>query len=312
MKNIIAVFMLFFSTLVSATTLNKIVVFGDSLSDNGNMYEYMKHLLPVSPPYYEGRFTNGPVWVETIAHHYYPGDSMTHFQDYAFGGAGVMEDYDPNGSLFTFTRELDTYLLAHDDKADENGLYIVWIGSNNYLGVSDITKPEEMKEIVTEVMTGIRHDLKRLADKGAKHILVVNLPDLGKIPAARDLDATAILSSYANQHNHALEQDFSQLQRDYPDVQWIYFDVREALNDVMDYPEAYGFTNTDGTCYEAMIEKHSPNAVLKMVSTVEPHLSKDACTGYLFFDPVHPAAPAHRIMAEKTIKLLDDLNIKFQ
>ncbi|MDF1929887.1 hypothetical protein PGH45_07210 [Legionella pneumophila] len=37
------------SGVVSATPLNNIVVFGDSLSDNGNLYEYMKHQLPQSP-----------------------------------------------------------------------------------------------------------------------------------------------------------------------------------------------------------------------------------------------------------------------
>ena len=94
MKIILTGLMLFFSTWATATPLNKIVVFGDSLSDNGNLYEYMKHKLPISPPYFEGRFTNGPVWIENIATFYYPDDAEAHLLDYAFGGSGVSEPDD--------------------------------------------------------------------------------------------------------------------------------------------------------------------------------------------------------------------------
>lgn len=80
------------SGVVSATPLNNIVVFGDSLSDNGNLYEYMKHQLPQSPPYFEGRFSNGPVWIERLAASYFPNDPNSHLLDYAFGGAGVSVD----------------------------------------------------------------------------------------------------------------------------------------------------------------------------------------------------------------------------
>ena len=52
MKNIFFLVALFFSVQASAVPLNTIVVFGDSLSDNGNLYEYMKRELPLSPPYF--------------------------------------------------------------------------------------------------------------------------------------------------------------------------------------------------------------------------------------------------------------------
>ena len=94
MKIIFTAVILFFSMMASATPLNKIVVFGDSLSDNGNLYEYLKHQLPLSPPYFEGRFTNGPVWIEDLIESYYPTNSNDHLLDYAYGGAGVLEEED--------------------------------------------------------------------------------------------------------------------------------------------------------------------------------------------------------------------------
>jgi phospholipase/lecithinase/hemolysin len=52
-------------SVVHAGAITEIVVFGDSLSDTGNLFAYEKMmnlpLLPPSPPYYQGRFSNGRV-----------------------------------------------------------------------------------------------------------------------------------------------------------------------------------------------------------------------------------------------------------
>lgn len=310
MNVIFAVFALFFSIVASASPLNKIVVFGDSLSDNGNLYEFMKHELPMSPPYFKGRFTNGPVWIELLAQAYYPKDSQAHLLDYAFGGAGISEEVeeDEEDVLFTLRREIDSYLLSHQDKADANSLYVVWMGANNYLAV-----PDDEDGTVAAVNLGIQHDLERLAQKGATHILVVNVPDLGKTPAARDFDATDKLTAISEKHNALLKQNIDTMRLNYPNVEWFYFDVSEVVHDMLNYPERFGLHNTTDTCYEEMVAQPSDQAVLKMVSTVDNMRTEvDACTGYLFFDPVHPSAPAHRVMAERTKKMLDDAGIRFE
>jgi len=50
----------------SRPAFSRIVMFGDSLSDTGKMYSKMRGYLPSSPPYYQGRFSNGPVWLEQL------------------------------------------------------------------------------------------------------------------------------------------------------------------------------------------------------------------------------------------------------
>ncbi len=307
MKIIFIALAFFFSTLLSAAPLNKIVVFGDSLSDNGNLYEYLKHQLPVSPPYFKGRFTNGPVWVELLAKSYYPTHSKEHLLDYAFGGAGVLEGDDSDDGLFTLRREMDSYFLAHQDQADENSLFVVWIGSNNYLAV-----PEDVEQSLSDVSIGIQHGLQRLIDKGAKHIMVVNVPDLGRTPAARDFDAVDVLTYLSQQHNDALEKTVLSLQSRYPDTQWVYFDINVLLDEMMTYPERYGFTNVTDTCYEEAVRNPSSKSILNMVASVKPQAKNGACDGYLFFDPVHPSAPAHVIMAARTRQLFDEKGIEFQ
>src|SRR5437660_8377950 len=49
---------------VCADPITQMVVFGDSLSDVGNVYAATG-----SPPapYYPGRYSNGPIWVERLA-----------------------------------------------------------------------------------------------------------------------------------------------------------------------------------------------------------------------------------------------------
>ena len=310
MKIMLTGFILFFSAWATAMPLNKIVVFGDSLSDNGNLYEYMKHQLPISPPYFQGRFTNGPVWIEHIAKFYYPDDAAAHLLDYAFGGSGVSEADDEGDedeeALFTLRREIDSYLLAHHDRADEQSLFAVWMGSNNYVSL-----PDDPDQAVIVANQGILHELERLAEKGAKHIMVVTLPDLGQTPAAVDFDSIDVLTSLTHRHNALLEHNVLALKEKYPAVQWLFFDVNVMFMNAIHSPADYGFTNVTDTCYEAAMGTPSSLSIVKMASMVTRKVSQDACEGYLFFDPIHPTVRAHQFMAEEGIKILQEAGIEF-
>ena len=167
---------------------------------------------------------------------------------------------------------------------------------------------------MSDVSLGIKHALQRLVNKGAKHIMVVNVPNLGSIPAARDFDAVGVLTYLAKQHNLILKKNVLSLQSQYPSIQWIYFDVNLVLDDMMVNPGNYGFTNVTGTCYEEVMNNQlsKKRSVLKMVASVKPSLKPDACDGYLFFDPVHPSASVHQLMAERTKMLFDEVGIDFQ
>ncbi|MFA5961011.1 MAG: SGNH/GDSL hydrolase family protein [Tatlockia sp.] len=304
MKALSIVFALLFSSLSLANPLKDIVVFGDSLSDNGNIYEFMGHRLPQSPPYYSGRFSNGLLWVEHLAQSYYPDNASAHLFDYAFGGAGVSFDIGDE-DLFSLRREMDVYLSSHEGKADENSLFVVWIGANNYLGL-----PEEVEDTLTQVNAGIARDLRYLVAAGARHILVVNLPDLGTTPAAVELGSKETLSYFSKRHNALLLNTVNELKQENPDVQWIHFDANNGVKEFIKSPEKYGFTNVTESCYDTLIDKHAPNTMLSIAANVK--IQEDAtCEGYLFFDRVHPAAPAHRLLAEQTKAVLDTAGVEF-
>ncbi|MFI4962811.1 MAG: GDSL family lysophospholipase PlaA [Legionellales bacterium] len=293
-----------FSGLVYAAPIHNIVIFGDSLSDNGNLYEIMKHQLPPSPPYFQGRFSNGPVWIEHLAASYFS-DPAAHLQDYAIGGAGVSEE-PGDEELFTLKREVETYLVANQDKASEDSLFVVWIGANNYLGM-----PPDVEPTLQKVNAGITHSLQRLVEKGAKHILVVNLPDLGKSPAAIEFDSVDTFTYFSNQHNAALDKTLGDLKQSNPDVDWLFFDMHQVFKDTIDHPSDYGFTNITSSCYNSALDDSSKKSVLKLVASVRLQKSFDACDGFLFFDLVHPTESAHKILADKARIILDASGLEF-
>jgi GDSL-like Lipase/Acylhydrolase len=47
---------------------DQLVVFGDSLSDTGNLSKGLGGQFPPSPPFFNGRFSDGPLWLEYLAH----------------------------------------------------------------------------------------------------------------------------------------------------------------------------------------------------------------------------------------------------
>lgn len=304
MRAYLSALVLFFSTLVSATTLDKIVVFGDSLSDNGNLFQYMKKQFPVSPPYFQGRFSNGPVWVELLAESYFKDDTKAHLLDYAFAGASVQDDDEE--PLFTLRSEVDSYLLAHQNHAVDNSLYVIWIGSNDYLAV-----PEDVETATQDVNNTINQSLERLVAKGAKHFLILNLPDLGRTPAAREFESEVEMSALALRHNAILKENIEKLRVKYPSVQWIDFNIEAELNDMLNNPTPNGFSNVMDTCNESSLDEPSNQSMLKIASTIKTQSPKSACDGFLFFDMVHPTALAHQILARRVGELLQASNINF-
>ncbi|PJD94406.1 MAG: lysophospholipase [Legionella sp.] len=295
----------FLSGFLCAAPLHNIVVFGDSLSDNGNLYELMQRQFPQSPPYYDGRFSNGPVWVEQIASSYFPDQVDTRLLDYAVGGSGVAED-DEDDVLLTLKKQINNYLLSHHDAADPNDLYIVWIGANNYLGM-----PEDTEATLREVTDGIVHGLERLADKGAKHIVLFNLPNLGKTPAASEFDSEESMSYLSLTHNERLSQSFMSLKEKYPHVEWFYFDAGAVFTEVIDHPDTYNFVDVSHPCSTTMVNNSMKRSVLKMAAAVTPMKQNDSCDGYLFFDLVHPTVFAHKVIAEKVHHFFDEAGVSF-
>lgn len=149
----------------------KIVIFGDSLSDVGNTYAFTGNENP-KEPYYEGRFSNGPLWIEVFAQGMgmeVPQPSLKGGTNCAFGGARTgygNRDGKPDIGL-----QIDGYLKKTGGKVNKRDLIVLSGGSNDFIRGNPIRTIPNIVEHIT-----------KLVNAGGRTFLVTNFPPLGCLP----------------------------------------------------------------------------------------------------------------------------------
>ncbi len=267
-------FSLILPVKATAASFSTIYAFGDSLSDTGNAFKATASQLPPSPPYFEGRFSNGPVWVEYLAKAL--GLNQTNF---AIGGANT----DSNNTLIPgnplnlpgLEQQIKNFTTANPT-ADKDGLYIVWAGANDYLA-GGVTNP-------TQPVTNLANAVTSLANVGAKNIMVVNLPDLGKLPGTSSNSQTSAgLSTLTGFHNSGLNTTLTALSQQ-PGINIIPVDINSLFSRATATKEEFGFTNVTDSCLNLAAQTICPNQ-----------------NEYLFWDAIHPTTRAHSFIAETAL-----------
>lgn len=265
-----------------ASSYNSLVVFGDSLSDSGNIFDLFGGAFGPNPPYAEGRFTsnfsdgsNGLVWVEQMALLMgLPLDnSVAGGTNYAFGGARVGDD--PGDLIPSLQDQLGFYLGDSGGTADADALYVVFGGGNDVRDNNAANAAAQIGQIITD-----------LAAAGATNFFVPNLPDIGLTPEALSGGApggsSEVISAAAMAHNAALAAEIANLEISLG-VNIISFDLFGLFNETIANPGDFGITNTTEACIETDC------------------LDPDA---YLFFDGIHPTAAVHATIGQLAFESL--------
>ncbi|MHC5599880.1 MAG: SGNH/GDSL hydrolase family protein [Nostoc sp.] len=285
-------------TKASAASFDQLYVFGDSLSDTGNIYRASTAIgkpYPSNPLYFQGRFSNGPIWVD------YLGDQLglkptlstainfttipptpipTQGINFAFGGAssGLDNAVFPNNNLPGVLKQVSDFagiLQANNQTADPNALYTLWGGANDFLFLDD-------KDSTTPI-SNISQALNTLVGIGAKNILVFNLPDLGKVPGAKTESRNPTnLSESSREFNLGLAQTVSGLSKD-PNLNITYIDTNSLFNQA----STFGFTNVTESC-------------LSRLDICDPANNK-----FLFWDDFHPTTAAQKVIADVALAAID-------
>jgi phospholipase/lecithinase/hemolysin len=206
----------------TGATFDEVVVFGDSLSDNGNLVIVEGQPLPDPTLYYQGRLSNGPVWVEYLTDPRHLGTALS---DKAYGGAnssGLL----PPGVI----QQVTAYTVSVGSPLSADHLFAVWGGANDYLNEGE--DPET-------VIANIEEALARLAQFGAMHILVLNLPDLGAIPDKLDTAESVGATAFSTNYNSGLAAMPDQFRMDYPDISLYTYDIFSLLQSVQNAPGSY-------------------------------------------------------------------------
>lgn len=274
----------------AATPWTGLVVFGDSLSDMGNAYALSGGIFPPSPPYAQ-RFSNGPVAAEYLAGHLgVPlARSTAGGTNFAVGGAttGILnfnfEINSPAGiqnfpALGTsgIAGQIGAYKAGNPAFDPSRTLFMVWGGPNDvFLALAQGSDPGAA---AAQAVQNLALDVLGLAQIGAQHFLVPNMPNLGRTPEAIAAGpaAQAGLEALTVGFNLGLELAMAQIENLFAlDVEL--FDTFGELNRALDDPAAFGFTNITTPCI-----------LTAALAT--------GCQGFVFFDGVHPTTAAHALM----------------
>ena len=243
-----------------------VTTFGDSLSDNGNVFKVTGGTAPSSPPYFNGRFSNGPVWIENVISNF---NLSTTSNNFAFGGA-TSGTSNINPALPGLTTELDVFLRT-SPTVDPNRLFVVWAGANDYLGGRQTNPAVTVGNLSTAI--------QRLTAAGATQIVVPNLPNLGKLPASLGIPALAGLDPLSAAHNSVLSASLRSLASSNPNISIVPTDLEALFNRVTTNPARFGLTNVTQPCLNP-----ATGAVCATPDT------------YLFWDEIHPTAAGHRLI----------------
>ena len=288
------------SAAYAKTDFNKMVVIGDSLSDNGNLS------LATSAP--RSRFTTNPgtVAVENIATHFgFTLDpSVTGGSDYAFGGAGINNN-SAAGPIPLLSQQYAMYLAANGGHADAHTLYSVWGGANDIFYATDPTNgfsATTIQGLTLQAAQGEVNLLSQMHATGANYVLVFNLPDIGQTPSglAAGPANSANLSGLSLLFNGTLNSGLQTLSNQGLNV--IPVNTFALVHEVVSNPQAFGFQNvTDAACGLTSSSLQCGPAGSGAPYTYAPGTQNT----YLFADGVHPTTAAHRMLAQYVIAELN-------
>ena len=293
-----------------APAFSQIVVFGDSLSDTGNVRDrtHSRSGGLVDYPsrtfnYSNGRFTDDDetdppslayagVWHEQLAS--FLGLPPATFSlgggtNYAFGGAttnnGTHDEVavstpfgDISITIDDMGKQMDDYLAAH--AVDPNALYLVWGGGNDLRNDDSAASVPATAARATALVS-------RLAIAGARYIMVPNVPPLGDIPKYSTEPARInALNAASADYRQVLNADLDNLQGNLA-VQGITPTIYRldiwttAIRFLSDGPR-YGFSNTSGSAQG---------------NSVNPDQ-------FVFWDDVHPTTAGHHQIAQSAFEAI--------
>lgn len=280
-------------------------MFGDSLSDEGNVNAATFGLVP-SDDYFDSRvFSSGATWIRTLAaqldvpepRHYLAGSGDA--TNYAYGGAQT-GDGDSNFASILIPdvgRQINAF-KSDGRVLGRQSLCALWIGGNDLNGTSS----ENAQRVINRTISNLEEHLEELISLGAVQIVVPNVPLLGEIPQHnRNASERRQQNELVHDYNSRLESLLVNLRNRYPETRFIGVDVAAFMVELIADPEAFGFSNTRDQAYTGPLGGIFGGDV---VSNPQE---------YVFWDDRHPTGPIHEIigmMAAGAVKHLPSSQIQ--
>ena len=300
LKITIPLLLVFVSWAQADTTFSRVYVFGDSLSDTGNLASVTG---PFPLPFYMNRVSNGPVGVETLAAQLgHTADPSLHLlglnvgSNYAVAGANAFgnEPIDLNTQVLSFQ-------VNHGFIAPADALYVMFIGGNDVRSAREVADYSTAKLVVQAAANEVRQAIETLIQIGARSFLLINSPNIGVIPETR-LIANATNNPELVKHARKLSNEyrralhvFSVQIKDINQVDIVEFDLYKFFNKLVKNAEYHGFTNSTDACFSSVTFNFHPDC------NFGANFDQ-----FIFFDEIHPTARAHALAGEALFEALQD------
>ena len=260
----------FASTLTN--TFTSFIVLGDSLSDNGNLVPFGA---APPPPYFDGRFSNGPVWNEAIAAEFTAAGLLS--QNFAFGGATTV-----GGGFAPPSLDEQAVLSFSIPPAalGNNPLFSIWAGANDLFGALSLGDSLLVHAAAVTAANNVANTISALSLGGVDDFLVFNLPDLGLSPAyLGDSNASLATTTF----NQQLASNLLGLET--AGLNIIEVNIAALFLDAVNNSSSFGLTNATDAC-------------IANFGACDP-------TSWLFWDTVHPTAFGHELVQAEVRAVLD-------
>jgi 3-phytase len=272
---------------VRAGDFGQIVVFGDSTVDTGNLHIALEGLYAASP-YFVGRFSNGPVWVEVLAESLEltpPAPSLMGGTNYAWAGAesgdGLSDNGTPNIGL-----QIDWFLNDHGTLTGDE-LIVVAVGANDLLW--------EPPYSPNDIAQNVANQIARLAEAGGRSFLVPTIGLYSDSPLLGGPGEAAWFDALAGNVEKLLDKELTDLKAIYP-IDTVRIDVGQVIGNILADPMAFGLTNTaDPACPGCGIGLPDSNAADTVVSDPD---------AYLWWDLAHWTRVVHAAIGELAVALV--------
>jgi len=306
------------ASAVAAPVYSNMYVFGDSLSDSGNLFAATGGTVPDPTYYNNGRFLNGSNYADLLWESLGFSGSLTpsfisaQGTNYALGGArsrytsaeigatglppGLGSSVAPGSLLSQITAyQADTIGSTHSD-----ALHVMWIGGNDIADILEVAfqlGPVQAELYLAQSVTDVSNALTTLVnDEGARNLLVIDVPDIGLTPLIQDAGPTAAAAAtaYSAAYNSAIEQTLLSLSS-VPQLDITRFSSFNMSQQIVADPAAYGFTNVTDPCLDNFFVQ--PPATGTVTECSNPQ-------DYLFWDEFHLSAAGHELLAQEIVSAL--------
>ncbi|KAJ2692136.1 hypothetical protein GGH99_001926 [Coemansia sp. RSA 1285] len=297
-------------------------VFGDSLSDTGRLHTMTFGLVPPEP-YWEGRSSNGPLWVEYLA--LLQGLQL---EDYAVGAS---ESVDSHPDLFGLLPmaipsthdQIETFVKAHPKYSTSSSASggagdtaVLEMGGNDIIShlagiLASGGTQAAVDSFADSLATTVVGQVQRLRELGFRSVLVTNSPLLQSIPLIKLQNRVSVATNVVTTYNTVLAAKLkkafgasfsSSSQQSSGSFSCTLIDMSGfmQLSMTSKVAGALGVKETGSSCIAgnvmALVENNKQmEAMLRLAFDLKDTLICDNPQDHFFWDPIHPNDRIHRL-----------------